>query len=175
MAHDPKIRVAVSACLLGERVRYDGDTKPHTWVRDVLSREVTLVPVCPETELGMSVPREPVDLMGDPGAPRMIGVTSGEDWTERMNAWCRRRIAELTAEGLDGIVLKSRSPSCGVGTAALYPEPSAEPLQSDGLFTKVFRETCPDLVIVEDEDLESATDRQDFLAHVQMAAARRCD
>jgi uncharacterized protein YbbK (DUF523 family) len=173
MANDPNIRIAVSACLLGERVRYDGETKPHAWVRDELSRLAELVPVCPEGELGMDVPREPVDLIGDPTAPRMVGVTSSEDWTERMNAWCGGRIAELVAEGLDGVVLKSRSPSCGIGSTPVYPEPGAEPRLGDGLFALALRMTCPDLAITEDEDLDDPDKRAAFLECVKNAANRR--
>ncbi len=173
MAHTPLIRIAVSACLLGERVRYDGDTKPHVWVRDDLSRLAELVPLCPETDLGMGVPREPVDLIGDPAAPRMVGVKSGEDWTERMNAWCRRRIVELMAEGLDGIVLKSRSPSCGVDSTPVYPERNADPSYGNGLFALALREMCPDLSIIEDEGLDDTTARDAFLERARTHAKHR--
>jgi len=169
------IRIAVSACLLGERVRYDGDTKPHAWVRDELSRLAELVPVCPETELGMSVPREPVDLIGDPAAPRMIGVKSGKDWTELMNAWCGQRIAELLDEGLDGFVLKSRSPSCGIGSTPVYPECNADPTYGNGIFALALREMCPDLPIVEDEDLDDTAERDTFLERARAHAKQRLD
>ena len=161
MSDPDRPRVCVSTCLLGERVRYDGDTKPHAWVRDELSRLVNLVPNCPETELGMGVPREPVDLHGSVDAPRMVGVTSGEDWTERMTAWCRRRVEALLAEGLDGAVLKSRSPSCGVGSTAVKPD-----RVGDGLFALALRTADPELPIVEDEDLDEASGREAFLVRV---------
>ncbi|MBU1072400.1 DUF523 domain-containing protein, partial [bacterium] len=154
MTRTPDIRIGVSACLLGERIRYDGDARPHAWVRDVLPRHALIVPVCPESELGMGVPREPVDLLGEPAAPRMVGAASGEDWTVRMNAWCRRRVAELLAEGLDGFVLKSRSPSCGAGSAPVHPAGGGEPPRGEGLFALALRESCPDLPVVEDEDLD---------------------
>ncbi len=173
MTRTQKIRIGVSACLLGEHVRYDGDTRPHPWVRDELPRHATLVPVCPESELGMGVPREPVDLLGEKAAPRMVGVTSGEDWTDRMNAWCRRRLAELLAEGLDGFVLKSRSPSCGMGSTPVYPERGAEPVDGNGLFVLVLREMCPEWPVVKDEDLDDADGREAFLKRIREHAQRR--
>ncbi len=158
-------RICVSACLLGEPVRYDGDTKPHAWVRDELSRVAELVPVCPESDLGMGVPREPVDLHGEPAAPRMIGVESGEDWTGRMVAWCERRVEALLAEGLDGAVLKSRSPSCGVGSTPVKPD-----VVGDGLFALALRAADPELPIVEDEALDDDAGREAFLRRMRERA-----
>ncbi len=167
------IRIAVSACLLGENVRYDGKLKACTAVTDVLSSRAELVPVCPETGVGMPVPREPVDLFGDAAAPRMIGVDSGEDWTDRVNAWVRDTLARLLADGLDGVVLKARSPSCGVGTAALHAERGAEPTRADGLLALALRSDHPEVPVVEDEDLvdEAAVER--FLVAADRCRARR--
>lgn len=79
-----KPRVGISSCLLGERVRYDGGHQRQAALIRALSRQVEWVPVCPEVEVGMGVPREPVRLVGDARRPRMIGEASGRDWTRRM-------------------------------------------------------------------------------------------
>ncbi len=147
------VRIGVSACLLGENVRYDGQPKACVIVRDVLSLQAVLMPVCPETGVGMPVPREPVDLFGPAQSPRMIGVNTGEDWTERINGWIAETIGHLTEDGLHGFVLKARSPSCGVGTAARYEELGDEPVSSDGLLALALRQKYPELPIVEDEEL----------------------
>ncbi|MDO9171975.1 MAG: DUF523 domain-containing protein, partial [bacterium] len=79
--HD-RIRVGVSSCLLGRKVRFDAGHKHDRYLTDELGRWLELVPVCPEAEVGMGIPRESVHLTGDAAAPRMVGSRSGEDWTE---------------------------------------------------------------------------------------------
>jgi uncharacterized protein YbbK (DUF523 family) len=98
-------RIGISGCLIGQRVRYDGGHKRADSVLKALGKHVTWVSVCPELEVGMGVPREPVKLVRG----RMVGVESGRDWTRRMEQFARRRIRALD---LDGYVLKARSPSC---------------------------------------------------------------
>ena len=111
---DLPIRVGISSCLLGEEVRYDGGHQKDPYITGVLARHFSWVPVCPELEVGMGVPREPIRLVGAPDAPRLLGVTTGTDHTERMGAFARRRVQELGRRGLSGYVLKRASPSCGM-------------------------------------------------------------
>src|SRR5262245_12856687 len=108
------IRVGISACLLGQEVRYDGGHQKDVYIADVLARHFSWVPVCPELEVGMGVPREPVRLVGLARAPRMLGVTSGTDHTAAMNELARRRVRDLARQGLHGYILKRGSPSCGM-------------------------------------------------------------
>ena len=104
------IRLGVSTCLLGEKVRYDGGHKRDAFLVEELGPWVEWVSVCPEVELGMGVPRPSVRLVragGRDDAPlRMLAPDTGEDWTARMQAFARRRVAELVALALDGYVLK---------------------------------------------------------------------
>src|SRR5213593_4281179 len=109
-----KIRLGVSACLLGQRVRYDGNHKRNDALLRVLGDDVEWIPVCPEVELGLGVPRPPVVLVGARRAPRLVEPESGRDLTARMRRFARARVRQLTHLGLDGFVLKSRSPSCGL-------------------------------------------------------------
>jgi len=97
---DLPIRVGISACLLGEAVRYDGGHQKDHYITGVLAQHFSWVSVCPELEVGMGVPREPVRLVGSPEAPRLLGVTSGTDHTGRMNAFARRRVQDLAREKL---------------------------------------------------------------------------
>ena len=82
-----KPRVGISHCLLGEKVRYDGDHKRSRVVVEVLGKHFEWVPICPEVDVGMGVPREPVHLFEDEGHIRLLGVTSGYDWTDSMNEY----------------------------------------------------------------------------------------
>lgn len=157
------LRIAVSSCLLGENVRYDGVLKPCAAVRDLLPPHAELVPLCPETGAGMPVPREPVDLVGEPEAPRMVGVESGEDWTRRVHTWITEALDELETAGVHGFVLKSRSPSCGVGTASVYGNAGDEAKAGDGLLALAIRRRYPELPLVEDEDLAGPADVDAFV------------
>ena len=161
----PALRIAVSACLIGEPVRYDGQEKSCAAVTGGLAALAEMVPLCPEVGAGMPVPREAVDLFGEAAAPRMVGVVTGEDWTARANAWIDAALDRCAALGVAGFVLKARSPSCGVGTAALYAAPGAEASRTDGLLAAAIRRRFPHLPLVEDEGLDVAA----FVARARAA------
>lgn len=168
-----RVKIAVSRCLLGERVRYDGMARACPVVLEALAARAELVAVCPEVEVGMTVPREAVDLFGRPAAPRMVGAETGEDWTERMAAWARGRAADLLASGIAGAVLKARSPSCGAGDAAVHPGSGGEPVAGDGMFVLALRRAAPGLPVARDEDLGGEADVDAFLARASAYAAGR--
>lgn len=149
-------RVGVSACLLGEAVRHDGGHKWNRAVAELVGREVDWVPVCPEVEVGMPVPREPVVLTG--AGPRMIGVATGTDHTDAMVGFAEKRIAALAP--LDGYVLKRGSPSCGLEGVPGSPTGS-------GLFAAALRRLCPDLPLAEEPWLEDEERRRAFLDAVR--------
>ena len=90
--------VGISTCLLGQKVRYDGGHKHDRYITDVLGPYFRFVPVCPELEVGMGVPREAVHLAGGPEAPRMVGNRTGQDWTDRMNRYSERRVLSMLCE-----------------------------------------------------------------------------
>ena len=114
------LRLGISTCLLGQKVRFDGGHKHDRYLTDVLGRFFEFVPVCPELEVGMGVPRESVRLVGEPDAPRMVGNKTGEDWTERMAVYGRKRLAQLAGMGLCGYILKKDSPSSGMERVKVY-------------------------------------------------------
>ena len=117
-----KIRMGVSACLLGESVRYDGGHARDRYVTDTLGRYMDFVPVCPEMEAGLGVPREPIRLEGDPGAPRVITINTRKDLTDTMTTWAERRVRELEKENLCGFIFESKSPSSGMERVKVYTE-----------------------------------------------------
>ena len=92
---EDKIRLGISACLLGQNVRYDGGHKLDRYLTDTLGQYVEYGPVCPEVECGLGVPREAMRLVGDPQSPRLVTVRTGQDLTERMLSWARGRVKEL--------------------------------------------------------------------------------
>ncbi len=171
MAAPVKPRVGISACLAGERVRYDGRDKRHELLMGALGPLVEWIPVCPEVELGMGVPREPILLAGSQVAPRLVGEQSGVDHTEAMRQYARRRADELSALGLHGWVTKEGSPSCGLRSAPVWSARGGAPGSAGaGLFVRVLLEQLPGLPIASEEELEGAGFRLDFL---QRCLARR--
>src|SRR4029077_8816398 len=118
---DLPIRVGISSCLLGGEVRYDGGDQKDPYITSVLARHFTWVPVCPELEVGMGVPREPIRLVGDPAAPRLLGVTSGADHTTRMNEFARRRAQELGRRGLPATCSSAPRPPAAWSASSSIP------------------------------------------------------
>jgi uncharacterized protein YbbK (DUF523 family) len=166
----PPIRIGVSACLLGANVRYDGQHKRDALLLDELGPRVEWVSVCPELEVGMGVPREPVRLVRADRAERvrMLGVESGDDWTARMSAFAEARADALAAEDLSGFVLKSRSPSCGLEVArydSAAPEAAAVG-SGEGLFAAALARRLPDLPIEEEARLRDRPALEAFMARV---------
>ena len=116
----PKPRLGISACLLGEKVRYDGGNKKDRFLIKTFGNHIDWVPVCPEVEIGMGIPREAVRLVGDPVKPRMIAERSGKDWTPEFNAFAAKRAQALMGLDLAGYIFKKNSPSCGVERVRVY-------------------------------------------------------
>ncbi len=144
------IRLGISTCLLGEKVRYDGSHKLDRFLTDTLGRYVEYVPVCPEVECGMGVPREPLRLVGSAESSRLVTVRSGVDHTERMLQWAEMRVRELEKEGLCGFIFKSGSPSSGMERVKVYSEKGNPVRNGVGMFARVFMAHFP-LLPVEDE------------------------
>ena len=164
------LRVGVSACLLGERVRYDGDHRRDRFLVERLGRRFAWVLVCPETEAGFGVPREMLRLVGDVAAPRMLGTETGRDRTQEMQAWAVATAESLEPLGLCGFVLKRGSPSCGPGGVKLYAtaEQGEEPrLDATGLFARALAERYPGLPLADEEMLADHRIAAVFLRRVR--------
>ncbi|MBF0341337.1 MAG: DUF523 domain-containing protein [Magnetococcales bacterium] len=116
----PCQKVAISACLLGLPVRYDGGDKAWPLVAALERLGVCWLPFCPEAECGLGVPRESMRLQGDPEQPRLVTLVTGIDHTERLLAWSGERLERLAAAGVAGFLFKSRSPSCGLGSTPVH-------------------------------------------------------
>lgn len=160
---EDKIRLGVSSCLLGEKVRFDGGHKHDRFLTGTLGRYVEYVPVCPEVELGLPTPRETLRLVGDPANQRLVFSKSGEDITERMQAWAEKRVAELEKENLCGFIFKAKSPSSGMARVKLYDKNGSPNTQGVGLFAKAFMEHFPLLPVEEDGRLNDPRLRENFI------------
>src|SRR6058998_1654329 len=129
------LRLGISACLLGHEVRYDGGHKRDPFLAETLGGFVEWVPVCPEVELGLGVPREPIRLVGRVTAPRLVAAESGRDLTEAMLGFARARVADLAARDLSGFVVKASSPSCGMERVPVHRTAGRPVDRGRGLFT----------------------------------------
>jgi uncharacterized protein YbbK (DUF523 family) len=176
-----KPRVGISRCLLGEDVRYDGTNKRSVAVAE-LTPLVEWVAVCPEVEVGMGVPREPIQLVrradgvrSGSESVRLKGVESGEDWTDRMDRWGVARAADLAGADVSGFVLKARSPSCGPAAVLVHDDPAAPATPTGrGLFAEALAAAIPGLPMIDEETLEDRQERERFLQSVSaFEAARR--
>jgi uncharacterized protein YbgA (DUF1722 family)/uncharacterized protein YbbK (DUF523 family) len=161
-----KIRIGISSCLLGENVRYDGGHKRDRYLTDILGQYVEWVPVCPEVEYGLPIPREAMRLTGNPDAPRLVTRKSSVDHTEGMLKWAEKRLTTLEKEGLCGFIFKSRSPSSGYKGVKVYSSSGMPSMKGRGIFGGAFLRNFP-LVPVEDEGrLHDAQLRENFIERI---------
>ncbi len=159
-------RLGISACLLGEKVRYDGGHKLDIYLRDTLGQFVTWVPVCPEVECGLPVPREAMRLVGDPQAPRLFTRSGKTDHTERMLSWASKRLDALEKEQLCGFVFKSRSPSSGMRDVKIYHESGMPGAKGRGLFAGEFMKRFPLLPVEDEGRLNDGLIRENFIERI---------
>lgn len=163
---DTGIRIGISSCLLGRKVRFDAGHKHDRYLTDILGPFVDFVAVCPEVEVGMGVPREAVRLVGDIDKPQMVGNRNGEDWTERMHQFSSRRVKKKDLADLSGFILKNRSPSCGMERVKVYIRPDYALRQGTGLFAAALMKQFPDLPVEEEGRLSDAALRENFVGRV---------
>ncbi len=173
MSREIPIRLGVSSCLLGERVRYDGGHKRDAYLVEQLGEFVEWVLVCPEIEIGLDVPRETIQLElsgqlehSGGGMIRLLGTDSRTDHTEEMRGWARRQLAELEEQSIAGYVLKSRSPSCGVESVPVIAEDGVSKPVGRGIFAAELIERFPHLPVEEESGLEDQDRRESFLERV---------
>jgi len=164
----PRVRIGVSSCLLGQEVRYDGQHKRDRFLTDVLGAHVDFVPVCPELEVGMGVPREAIRLVAAPGQAggvRLVGVRTQTDHTDAMEGFSARRITELAGLELRGYVFKKDSPSCGVFRVRVWKEGQAS-RDGVGMFARAFRAALPLVPVEEEGRLADPRLRESFVERV---------
>jgi uncharacterized protein YbgA (DUF1722 family)/uncharacterized protein YbbK (DUF523 family) len=159
-------RLGISACLLGQEVRYDGGHKRDAFLTETLGRFVEWVPVCPEVEAGLGIPREPIRLEGDAAAPRLIGTRTRVDHTAAMARYARARTEHIARLDLAGYVLKKDSPSCGMERVRVYPSAGAPRRGGTGLFARALMDHLPLLPLEEEGRLHDPGLRENFVERV---------
>ena len=160
------IRLGISRCLLGDEVRFDGGHKKDRFLTDVLGRYVEWVPVCPEVEAGLGIPREAMRLVGPPQRPRLVSITSKHDHTKAMETMVEERLDSLKEVDLSGFVFKRGSPSCGVERVRVYTPQGMPSHSGAGIFAKAFREEFPLIPVEEEGRLCDPSLRENFIERV---------
>jgi len=163
---DTPINVGISACLLGENVRYDGGHKRDRYLTDTLGQYVNYVPVCPEAEAGFGIPRESMQLRGDPSAPRLVTNKTGRDMTKAMATWAQKRVVELEKENLCGFIFKARSPSSGMERVKVVNDKGMPVKKGVGLFARAFMDHFPLIPVEEEGRLHDPKLRENFIESV---------
>ena len=161
-----RIKMGISSCLLGEKVRYDGQHKLDHYLKNVLGHHVQWVGVCPEVECGLPIPREAMHLIGNSDTPRLVTVRTNIDHTDKMQNWINQKLKKLEQYDLSGFVFKSKSPSSGLKNVKIYQDNGIPLKNGMGLFAKAFTEKFPYLPVEEEGRLHDAKLRENFLEQV---------
>lgn len=158
--------VGISSCLLGNQVRYDGGHKLDRFLRDRLGSYVDFVPVCPEVECGLPVPREAMRLVDVQGDTRLLTQKTGRDITPMMTAWALPMVEQLGRLPLCGFIFKSRSPSSGMQGVKIYSEKGMVSKKGAGIFAKAFMEAFPGLPVEDEGRLNDDVIRENFIERI---------
>lgn len=157
--------IAISSCLLGNQVRYDGEPKGMPDIYQYMQKYFNLLAICPEVEIGLSVPRPAVQLTGNPQHPKMTGRDDDSiDVTSAMDDFCCARPQAL--KYICGYIFKSKSPSCGLRNIPVFQQDEIVEHNSQGLFAKAMIKYNPDLPMVDETELNTPSKRNHFVQQV---------
>lgn len=162
---DKKIKIGISRCLMGQKVRFDGGHKKYHYATELLSQFFDIETICPEVESGLPIPRPTIHLRGNPDSPSLVEVLNPEkDHTARLVTFSEQKVKSLSK--LSGFILKNKSPSCGMSRVKIYQQKPAQPKMGVGLFAKALIEAYPLLPIEEEGRLNDPTLRENFIERV---------
>ena len=161
-----KIRLGISACLMGQNVRYNGGHTHDPFLTRTLGQYVDYVPVCPEVECGLPVPREAMRLVGDPANPILVTVKTGIDMTKQMKTWAKERLDALQEENLCGFIFKSKSPSSGMERVKVYDANGVPSNSGVGIWARMFMDRFPLLPVEEEGRLHDPVLRENFIQRI---------
>ncbi|ODN30092.1 YbgA family protein [Fervidobacterium thailandense] len=159
-----KPRLVVSRCFF-EHTRYDGGIISDDLLKK-LEKYVDFIKVCPEVEIGLPTPREPIDVFLIDGEIRLLNKTLSVDLTDRMLEFSRKFAQTISTLGVDGMILKSKSPSCGLNDAKLYGPNGKVVSKTPGLFAKTMLEMLIGIPIESEMRLTNDKLRFEFLSTV---------
>jgi uncharacterized protein YbbK (DUF523 family)/uncharacterized protein YbgA (DUF1722 family) len=164
-----KLRIGISACLLGQEVRYDGSHKRDRFLTEAFTEYAEWVPVCPELEMGLGVPRPTLRLEKAEEGTRLVMPKTEEDYSDQMSTFANERVERLRQLKLDGYVLKSRSPSCGMERVKIYPRAGSSgsfAAKGVGHFAAVLMAQMPQLPVEEEGRLHDPPLRENFISRL---------
>ncbi len=160
------IKIGISSCLLGNLVRYDGGHSHDRFLTQTLGMFCEYVPVCPEVECGMPIPRNSLRLEGDPENPRLITRKTREDHTQQMQTWIDQKLPNLEKEDLCGFIFKSKSPSSGLYRIKVYGDDGKMRNNGVGLFARAFTKRFPRIPVEEAGRLNDPKLRENFIENI---------
>jgi len=168
------VKIAISACLLGENVRYDGNNSCHEpiiqYLRDNLQVTIEWIPFCPEVGIGLSVPRDKIQLQKVSEQIHVVGVLNHTwDVTDELKSFAVNFLHQRA--DVDCYIVKSKSPSCGYQSTPLFHRVQGQNVQSEnqclaltsGMFTRTITAMKPQLCIIEETRLGNENDCRQFL------------
>jgi uncharacterized protein YbgA (DUF1722 family)/uncharacterized protein YbbK (DUF523 family) len=161
-----KIRIGISSCLLGLKVRYDGGHAHDRYITETLGRYFTWITVCPEVEYGLPVPREAMHLAGIPQSPHIVTIRTGIDHTAGMLEWTDNTLSWLEHENLCGFIFKSKSPSSGITGVKIYSRDGVPVAQGAGIFGGAFMRRFPLIPVIDEGRLHDPVLRENFIERV---------
>ncbi len=161
-----ELRLGISTCLMGEEVRWDGGHKRDGFLMGTVGEHVRWVPVCPEVDIGLGTPREPIRLVRDGETLRLVGTKSGDDHTEAMVTYSAEKVAQLADWGLSGYILKKDSPTCGMERVKVYDHNGIPARDGRGLYAAELMARYPLLPVEEEGRLHDPRLRENFFERV---------
>ncbi|CCK78200.1 YbgA family protein [Desulfobacula toluolica] len=157
------IKIGISSCLLGNKVRYDGGHSHDRFLTQTLGLFAKYVPVCPEVECGMPIPREAVRLVGTPENPKLVTQKTRQDKTRQMKDWIPAKLKTLEQENLCGFIFRSKSPSSGLYRIRVYGDDGKVRKTGTGLFARAFTQHFPRVPVEEAGRLHDPELRENFI------------
>jgi len=164
MKSDKKILIGISSCLLGEKVRFDGQHKMDRYIVDILGQYVDFFPVCPEVESGLTIPRESMRLVSTDRGIRLITNKTKTDMTDMMQKFSEKKLDNLVKKPICAFIFKSRSPTSGMTRVKVYPENGGAPRNSGtGIFSDMFMKKFPHIPVEDEGRLNDPQLRENFI------------
>ena len=161
-----KVKIGISSCLLGNKVRWNAGHKLDRFLANTLGAFVEFVAVCPEAECSLGIPRETLRLVGDPANPRLITTKTKVDRTDQMQRWARQRLKALEKKDLCGFIFKSDSPSSGMIRVKVYNAKGMPEKKGVGIFARMFMDRFPRVPVEDDGRLHDPVIRETFVEQI---------
>ena len=168
----PKPNIFSSKCLGFARCRWNGEVVQDEFI-EKLKPQVNFITACPECEIGLGMPRDPIRIVFQKGSYMLMQLNTGKDITDKMNEFVSGYLKSL--KGIDGFILKDRSPSCGIKDVEVYSglEPSRSIQKTSGFFGREVLRHFPNIAVETEARLANLAIREHFMARVFASARLR--